>query len=84
MPKNSRSEARVESDTAEGGRTITSIDLFAGAGKVKSRVSPSDLGYLPVYAVEHELAAAKTFSGTSDAKCSLATLKRAPTTRRPT
>ena len=61
MPKNSRSEARVESDTAEGGRTITSIDLFAGAGGLSLGFHLADLGYLPVYAVEHELAAAKTF-----------------------
>lgn len=61
IPKNSGSEARVESDTVEGGRTITSIDLFAGAGGLSLGFHLAGLGYLPVYAVEHELAAAKTF-----------------------
>src|SRR5580692_6437441 len=42
-------------------RTITTIDLFAGAGGLSLGFHLSDLGYLPVFAVEHEHAAAATF-----------------------
>ncbi|MEX2424365.1 MAG: DNA cytosine methyltransferase [Acidimicrobiia bacterium] len=42
-------------------RTITTIDLFAGAGGLSLGFHLADLGYLPVFAVEHELAAATTF-----------------------
>jgi len=42
-------------------QAITSIDLFAGAGGLSLGFHLSELGYLPVYAVEHELAAARTF-----------------------
>ncbi len=41
--------------------TITSIDLFAGAGGLSLGFHLTDLGYLPVFAVEHELSAAQTF-----------------------
>lgn len=41
--------------------TITTIDLFAGAGGLSLGFHLADLGYLPVFAVEHELAAARTF-----------------------
>ena len=42
--------------------TITSIDLFAGAGGLSLGFHLADLGYMPVFAVEHESAAAATFA----------------------
>ncbi len=45
----------------QSSKTITSIDLFAGAGGLSLGFHLTDLGYLPVFAVEHELAAARTF-----------------------
>jgi DNA (cytosine-5)-methyltransferase 1 len=41
--------------------TITTIDLFAGAGGMSHGFHQADLGYLPIFAVEHEHAAAMTF-----------------------
>ena len=41
--------------------TITTIDLFAGAGGLSLGFHLADLGYPPVFAVEHEPAAARTF-----------------------
>ena len=40
---------------------IRTLDLFAGAGGLSLGFHLSDLGYTPVFAVEHEGAAAKTF-----------------------
>jgi len=42
-------------------QTITTIDLFAGAGGLSLGFHLSDLGYLPIFAVEHDPAAAATF-----------------------
>jgi DNA (cytosine-5)-methyltransferase 1 len=46
-------------------RTITTVDLFAGAGGLSLGFHLADLPdeatYLPIYAVEHEHAAARTF-----------------------
>ena len=42
--------------------TITSVDLFAGAGGLSLGFHLADLGYMPVFAVEHESAAAATFA----------------------
>ena len=55
------SQTLADSEAAKTRRTITSIDLFAGAGGLSLGFHLAELGYLPVYAVEHELAAAKTF-----------------------
>ncbi len=41
--------------------TIRTVDLFAGAGGLSLGFHLSDLGYKPVFAVEHEPAAAATF-----------------------
>ncbi len=43
------------------GRTITSVDLFAGAGGLSLGFHLADMGYTPVFAVEHDHAAAATF-----------------------
>ena len=40
---------------------ITTIDLFAGAGGLSLGLHLADVGFVPVYAVEHEPAAARTF-----------------------
>jgi DNA (cytosine-5)-methyltransferase 1 len=40
---------------------VTTVDLFAGAGGLSLGFHLADLGYLPVYAVEHDHAAASTF-----------------------
>lgn len=42
-------------------RTIRTVDLFAGAGGLSLGFQLADLGYLPVFAVEHDRAAAATF-----------------------
>jgi DNA (cytosine-5)-methyltransferase 1 len=42
-------------------RTITTVDLFAGAGGLSLGFHLAEVGYLPVYAVEHDHAAATTF-----------------------
>jgi len=42
-------------------RTITTLDLFAGAGGLSLGFHLADLGYTPVFAVEHDRAAAETF-----------------------
>lgn len=42
-------------------QTITSIDLFAGAGGLSLGFHLANLGYKPVFAVEHDHAAAATF-----------------------
>ncbi len=54
-------EAHADSKMLDAAQTITSIDLFAGAGGLSLGFHLADLGYLPVFAVEHELAAAQTF-----------------------
>jgi len=41
--------------------TIKTIDLFAGAGGLSLGFHLAGLGYKPVFAVEHDLAAARTF-----------------------
>lgn len=41
---------------------ITTVDLFAGAGGLSLGFHLADLGYLPVFAVEHDTAAAATFA----------------------
>lgn len=41
---------------------ITTLDLFAGAGGLSLGFHLADLGYSPVFAVEHEPAAAETFA----------------------
>lgn len=45
---------------------ITTIDLFAGAGGLSLGFHMADLGYRPVYAVEHDHAAASTFKSNFD------------------
>lgn len=41
--------------------TITTLDLFAGAGGLSLGFEQADLGFEPVFAVEHDSAAARTF-----------------------
>lgn len=53
--------AFADSATTGATTTIRTIDLFAGAGGLSLGFHLADLGYLPVFAVEHELAAARTF-----------------------
>lgn len=43
-------------------KPIATLDLFAGAGGLSLGFHLADLGYLPVFAVEHEPAAAETFA----------------------
>lgn len=43
------------------GRTISTVDLFAGGGGLSLGFHLAGLGFSPVLAVEHELAAARTF-----------------------
>lgn len=45
----------------DAARSITTVDLFAGAGGLSLGFHLADVGYLPVFAVEHEHAAAATF-----------------------
>jgi DNA (cytosine-5)-methyltransferase 1 len=47
--------------TAEVVRTITTIDLFAGAGGLSLGFHLAERGFMPVFAVEHDPAAAATF-----------------------
>ncbi len=55
-------EPTVASDrTGSEREPITTIDLFAGAGGLSLGFHLADLGFLPVFAVEHEPAAARTF-----------------------
>lgn len=42
-------------------RTITTLDLFAGAGGLTLGFHQAEKGFLPVFAVEHDPAAAETF-----------------------
>lgn len=51
----------VPRSVGQSSPTITTIDLFAGAGGLSLGFHLADLGYLPIYAVEHDLAAARTF-----------------------
>lgn len=44
-------------------RTITTVDLFAGAGGLSLGFERSELGYEPQFAVEIDQAAARTFKG---------------------
>lgn len=43
-------------------KPIATLDLFAGAGGLSLGFHLADLGYLPVFAVEHDPAAAETFA----------------------
>ena len=56
-------EATVAGQPREnpGIEPITTIDLFAGAGGLSLGFHLAEVGFLPVFAVEHELAAARTF-----------------------
>ena len=54
--------ARAPHPSGHSSGTVTSIDLFAGAGGLSLGFHLADLGYMPVYAVEHEAAAAATFA----------------------
>ena len=54
--------ARAPHPSGHSSGTVTSIDLFAGAGGLSLGFHLADLGYMPVYAVEHEGAAAATFA----------------------
>lgn len=47
--------------TRPGGEPIRTLDLFAGAGGLTLGFHLADKGYLPVFAVEHDQAAAETF-----------------------
>lgn len=51
----------AEDGDASSGPPITTIDLFAGAGGLSLGFHLADLGFHPVFAVEHEPAAARTF-----------------------
>ncbi len=51
----------MKSASGEPTRTITTVDLFAGAGGLSLGFHLADVGYTPVFAVEHEPAAAETF-----------------------
>lgn len=53
--------AKADGQHDDATSTITTIDLFAGAGGLSVGFHLAGLGYMPVYAVEHELAAARTF-----------------------
>jgi DNA-cytosine methyltransferase len=44
-----------------GQRTITTVDLFAGAGGLSLGFHLADRGFVPTFAVEHDHAAAATF-----------------------
>ena len=52
---------RVDGSEDSDQPDIRTLDLFAGAGGLSLGFHLSDLGYTPVFAVEHERAAAKTF-----------------------
>ncbi len=54
-------EAHGQGPMAEKPGAITTIDLFAGAGGLSLGFHLADLGFVPVFAVEHEVAAANTF-----------------------
>ncbi len=54
-------EAHGQGSTVDTARMITTIDLFAGAGGLSLGFHLAGLGFLPVFAVEHEVATAKTF-----------------------
>lgn len=54
-------EAPARSSAPDAQRTITTIDLFAGAGGLSLGFHEADLGFTPVFAVEHDPAAAATF-----------------------
>jgi DNA (cytosine-5)-methyltransferase 1 len=60
MPKG-QPEITKFADGSEEGQVITTVDLFAGAGGLSLGFHLADLGYLPVFAVEHDHAAATTF-----------------------
>jgi DNA (cytosine-5)-methyltransferase 1 len=52
--------ATVATEVA-GQRTISTVDLFAGAGGLSLGFHLADHGFMPVFAVEHDRAAAATF-----------------------
>lgn len=47
--------------SGDGSEPITTIDLFAGAGGLSLGFHLAERGFLPVFAVEHDQAAARTF-----------------------
>lgn len=49
------------SSAAKPLRTITTVDLFAGAGGLSLGFHLAERGFMPVFAVEHDQAAAATF-----------------------
>lgn len=55
-------DAHASQSSGHSSRTITSIDLFAGAGGLSLGFHLADLGYMPIFAVEHETAPAATFA----------------------
>lgn len=57
-----RAAARTQKQAAKPTRTIRTLDLFAGAGGLSLGFHLADKGYEPVFAVEHDLAAAETFA----------------------
>jgi hypothetical protein len=59
--------------------TIRSIDLFAGAGGLSLGFHLADVGHVPVFAVEHELAAAKTFERNFDCEVFAGDIEEIPT-----
>ena len=54
-------EPNAASPSDLSSQTIATIDLFAGAGGLSLGFHLAGLGYLPVFAVEHEAHAAQTF-----------------------
>ena len=50
-----------EPEAAKTGEAITTIDLFAGAGGLSLGFHLAEVGFLPVFGVEHDPAAAATF-----------------------
>lgn len=53
---------KSQSSAGDPMSTITTVDLFAGAGGLSLGFHLADLGFMPVFAVEHESAAADTFA----------------------
>lgn len=63
MTGQSSSESAQRTSVNDGAplRPITTLDLFAGAGGLSLGFHLADRGYTPVFAVEHEAAAARSF-----------------------
>lgn len=51
----------IAMSTKSDQQPISTVDLFAGAGGLTLGFHMADRGFMPIYAVEHELAAAETF-----------------------